>query len=324
MSFPASPTSGQQATVGGRLYAWNGSNAWELVANVAGHAATHATGSSDALTASSIGAAASSHAHTAADIASGTLSDSLLSSNVVLTTDSRLTNSRSPTAHASSHATGGSDAITASSIGAAASSHTHDAAGIVSGTLADSLLSANVPLLPGMMLPWGQPSGTVDTVWRNMQTPSFNAGSSGQVFFCFFTPLATVTVSQITMASGTPAASGLTLCRMGIFTTNETAVTLIARTASDTTLFASTQTAYTRSLATAGGYPSTVTLTAGTRYGVGVIQVGTTPAGLCGVFNVAPLAGLSPRTNGSSSGQSDLGNLSSFTNQTWMPFARLS
>ena len=36
MTFPASPTSGQQATEGGRLYEWNGSNAWELVANVAG------------------------------------------------------------------------------------------------------------------------------------------------------------------------------------------------------------------------------------------------------------------------------------------------
>jgi hypothetical protein len=50
MAFPLSPTSGQQATEGGRLYQWNGSNAWELVANVAGHASTHASGGSDPVT----------------------------------------------------------------------------------------------------------------------------------------------------------------------------------------------------------------------------------------------------------------------------------
>jgi hypothetical protein len=47
MTFPASPTSGQQATEGGRLYEWNGSNAWELVANVAGNAASSAAADDD-------------------------------------------------------------------------------------------------------------------------------------------------------------------------------------------------------------------------------------------------------------------------------------
>jgi hypothetical protein len=50
MAFPASPTNGQQATEGGRLYQWNGVNAWELVANVAGHAAQHAANGSDPIT----------------------------------------------------------------------------------------------------------------------------------------------------------------------------------------------------------------------------------------------------------------------------------
>jgi hypothetical protein len=49
MSFPASPTVGQQATVGGRTYAWTG-YVWDLVANVAGHASTHAAAGSDPLT----------------------------------------------------------------------------------------------------------------------------------------------------------------------------------------------------------------------------------------------------------------------------------
>ena len=53
-------------------------------------------------TVAEIGAAATSHTHAPADI-TGT---------AVITTDSRLSNARTPTAHASSHASGGSDAIT--------------------------------------------------------------------------------------------------------------------------------------------------------------------------------------------------------------------
>jgi hypothetical protein len=49
MSFPASPTVGQQATVGGRLYQWTGT-VWDLVATVTGHASQHAANGSDPLT----------------------------------------------------------------------------------------------------------------------------------------------------------------------------------------------------------------------------------------------------------------------------------
>lgn len=49
MAFPASPTVGQQATESGRLYQWTGT-VWNFVSVVAGHAATHGAGSSDAVT----------------------------------------------------------------------------------------------------------------------------------------------------------------------------------------------------------------------------------------------------------------------------------
>jgi hypothetical protein len=47
-------------------------------------------------------------------------------------------------AHKSTHATGGVDALTASDIGAAAISHTHSGADIISGTVPDARLSSNV------------------------------------------------------------------------------------------------------------------------------------------------------------------------------------
>ena len=56
--------------------------------------------------------------------------------------DSRLSDSRTPTAHKTTHATGGSDALTAADIGAAATSHTHAASDITSGTLATARLAS--------------------------------------------------------------------------------------------------------------------------------------------------------------------------------------
>ena len=47
----------------------------------------------------------------------------------------------SPSAHKTSHATGGSDALTAADIGAAATSHTHAASDITSGTIATARLA---------------------------------------------------------------------------------------------------------------------------------------------------------------------------------------
>ena len=72
------------------------------------HKTSHSTGGSDALVASDIGAAP----------ATG-ISPSAITGTAVVTADSRLSDARTPTAHKTSHSTGGSDALAPSDIGAA-------------------------------------------------------------------------------------------------------------------------------------------------------------------------------------------------------------
>lgn len=59
--------------------------------------------------------------------------------------DSRLSDARTPLAHKSTHATGGTDALVPSDIGAAATSHTHAGADIASGTVAVARLGTGTP-----------------------------------------------------------------------------------------------------------------------------------------------------------------------------------
>lgn len=84
------------------------------------------------------GKTATGHTHTVADVSglggAATLNVGTTAGTVAAGDDSRLTNARTPTAHAATHATGGGDEITPAAIGAAPLSHTHTASQISDST----------------------------------------------------------------------------------------------------------------------------------------------------------------------------------------------
>jgi hypothetical protein len=202
---------------------------------------------------------------------------------------------------------------------------TTSASDLTSGTLPDARLSSNIPRWSTIATSQYQPSSALDIYPRGEAGSTGIAQGSGTIFFVYFTPSVSFTASAITMVSGTTAASGLTLARMGIYTMDETTATLVARTASDTTLFTTASTAYTRSLATAGGYPSSYTLNAGSRYAVAVICVGTTAPLYAGRLMNAGVSGLTPRMNSSFASQSDLvASTTTFSGAQGQPWARLT
>jgi len=120
-------------------------------------------------------------------------------------------------------------------------------------------------------------SGVIATAPRFNLSQS-NTPTSKDLYHTRIIPHRDFTVSNISFVSTSRAAATVTLIRFGIYTRSGTTFTLVARTASDTTIFAATNTKYTRALDTTGGYPATYTMTAGAEYWVSVLQVATTTA----------------------------------------------
>jgi len=149
------------------------------------------------------------------------------------------------------------------------------------------------------------------------------AAGTGALLLSCFTARKTETITQIRAYSGSTAAAATpTLARMGVFTVVGSAITLVASTASDTTLFAAVNTAYTRTL--------TVPLSkvAGQRYALGILVVS---AAACPSYIGGPAllsAGVSdysdsPPLNGWVSGQTDLPTTASMASTSRYPQLRL-
>jgi hypothetical protein len=152
--------------------------------------------------------------------------------------------------------------------------------------------------------------------------------NSTQPIISWFTPATNITVSQITMATGnTPASGAITLIRMGLYATTDdgTTGTLLARTDNDTTLFLTGNTVYTRSFSTTGGYPASVTLTAGNRYGIAIVQVGGTGGNRATYTTIQTVMGNYAPTSGSYKVAADLADpINTLTKMTTSLWGKLS
>lgn len=151
--------------------------------------------------------------------------------------------------------------------------------------------------------------------------------TSGTVYLTMFTPTWTTTISSITAVSANIATTGASLIRFGLYTVSGNTATLVARTASDPTIFSTTNTLYTRNLDTTGGFPANYTLTAGTRYALGIIVLASTPGNLQLAWSSVPatMSTLSPRITGAVAAQTDLpttiSSMSSSTVSVWGRFS---
>jgi hypothetical protein len=174
-----------------------------------------------------------------------------------------------------------------------------------SGTLADARLSGDVLLSSALAARQHQTTAFIDAVDRicinTTAVPVSNA-----VYWTFFTPAYTLTITQIAFACNN-AASGVTLCRYGLYTADASGnATLVARTASDTTIFNTSNTVFTRSLDTTSGYPSSYTLNAGTRYAVALCIAASNTGTVSGASCVNAIASLTPRVQGVRTGANDI------------------
>jgi len=160
----------------------------------------------------------------------------------------------------------------------------------------------------------GQSATILETVPRiNLNAASPNATPSGRIAFSYFTPSQNLTISQITIANTTGGTDtgGTTVRRLGLYTVSGTTHTLVARTDSDATIGNAANSTFTRSLSTTGGYPSTYSLVAGTRYALAVIFYNTggtfaSPTVVGQGNGVGVLPALSPVLSSFLNGQSDL------------------
>lgn len=106
ISWPSSPTVGQIFTYGGITYTWNG------VAWISSTTNTPGSVGSVAVTAPITNTGTSTAPVIGIDQTGLSITPSQTIGTAVITTDSRLSDSRTPTAHASTHASAGSDPVT--------------------------------------------------------------------------------------------------------------------------------------------------------------------------------------------------------------------
>jgi hypothetical protein len=140
---------------------------------------------------------------------------------------------------------------------------------------------------------------------RHLASNTTSTTMANQVLrLSFFVARKTETSTQVRVLSGGTAAGATpTLARIGLYTIASNGDgTLAASITSDTTLFAGTNTAYTRS------WSSSIGMVAGNRYALGILVVtgATAPTVLSTIIGVPSESGVAPILGGTISAQTDL------------------
>jgi hypothetical protein len=233
-------------------------------------------------------------------------------SQVVYGTDTRLTNTRTPTDNTVTTTKITDLNVTTAKLAAdAVTTAKITDLNVTTAKIADGAVTAvklNGDAFGGLAANLNQSLAVVDVAPRPGNSSS--SLSSGNVYFTFFSPMWSSTVDSISVASAAVLTSGVTRIRFGLYTFNESTgvATLVARTAESTSIFASANTLATLLFNTTGGFPATYTLAPGTRYALGVIIVASNPGSVYTTTTSQPLAlsSLAPRTTGVVGGQTDL------------------
>ena len=242
-------------------------------------------------------------------------------------TDASVTNSRTPTTHATTHASGGSDPVTPAAIGAPTTTDlsTGLAGKVDSGTYTTGLAAKqDTATLSADVATRVSDGSTLDVTLKGAYGLDVLAGGestmprssisnigvgvvTGAMKLSYLTAKKSETVDRIAVYSGSTAAGATpTLFRVGVYSINTTtgAATLIASTVNDTTLMVATNTRYEKALSVPF---SKVT---GQRYAIGVLvvtaaAVPTMPGGAsAGVLGT--LFAQAPRVTGQLNSQTDL------------------
>jgi hypothetical protein len=199
---------------------------------------------------------------------------------------------------------------------------------IATGTSGSTFDPANwnqiTPSIDKTVNPDFQPTSGLD-IFPRLMASGTRALANGTNSFMLFVSNSNISVSNITTlcTTGGTDTGGTIIRRMGLFTVNPTtnAFVLVARTASDSTLWNTSGTSYTKAFDTTGGYPSSYALVAGLTYAVGCIAYNTG-----GTFGSPTLAGtvtlnaalttFSPAMFGQLTGQTDLNTGNTITTGT--------
>lgn len=143
---------------------------------------------------------------------------------------------------------------------------------------------------------------TLPRITAGQDSKDYAPLAAGTVYLTFFRATSSLNVGHVKFNTGSTAASGSTLAKIGVYSVNETtgALALLGSSPSQASglggQFAQPSIALSAAVATV----------AGSVYAVAALQVGGTPASILGCFHNNQFLGLRPRLSATRSGQTDL------------------